>query len=249
MSETKRSRLTTIVLIVVVALVAVLVVAEVYIRNRATTCLARSFESELGTNVDVDLSWKPVLLQLLDRQVPSVTFDSDDTAFGPAQEMTVHAEVRDVDLRDDAEGAGTIGSSTAEVTWPTSGILATLQSQPAGSLVTGVTSDDTAGTLTITVGGAGLAEFTAKPVVSDGVVSVDTTEASILGIGLPTALVDGVVDILSAGLQQYPLDMRATDVQVTGEGIELALEGGRFVLPEAPAGQQQQAPEGCGILS
>lgn len=248
MTQRKRSPIVTIAVIVVAALVAVLVGAEVYVRNRATTCLAQSFESELGTGVDVDLSWKPVLWQLLDRQVPSVTLSTDDTAFGPAQEMQVRAEVRDVDLRDEAEGAGIIGSSNAEIDWPTSGILATVQGQPAGSLVTDVTADESAGTLTFTVGGQGLAEFTARPVVNNGVVAVETTDATILGIGLPTALVDGVVQILASGLQQYPLGMQATEVRVTDAGVELELEGGRFVMPEVPADQQQQQQGACGFL-
>ncbi|TCN54172.1 DUF2993 family protein [Rhodococcus sp. SMB37] len=250
MTQPKRSRLTTIAVIVIAALVAVLVGAEVYVRNRATTCLAQSFESELGTGVDVDLSWKPVLLQLLDRQVPSVSFASDDTAFGPAQQMQVHAEVQDVDLRDSAEGAGTIGSSRAEIEWPTSGILETVQSQSVGALVTDVTADESAGTLTFTVGGQGLAEFTARPVVDNGIVTVETTDASLFGIGLPTALVDGVVQILTSGLQQYPLGMQATEVNVSDSGVQLALEGGHFVMPEPPEGQQQPEQQGsCGLLA
>ncbi len=78
-----------------------------------------------------------------------------------------------------------------------------MQSQSVGGLVTDVTADENAGTLTFTVGGQGLAEFTARPVVNGGVVTVETTDATILGIGLPTALVDGVVEILTSGLQQY----------------------------------------------
>lgn len=246
MTQRKRNRLTTIAVVLVAVLVAVVVGAEVYVRNRATTCLAQSFESELGTGVDVDLSWKPVLLQLVDKQVPSVTLDSDDTAFGPAQQMQVHAEVRDVDLRQSADSAGSIGSSRAEVDWPTAGILATVQGQSVGALVTDVTANADAGTLTFTVGGAGLAEFTVRPVISDGVVSVETTDASVLGLGLPTALVDGVVDILASSLQQYPLGMRATEVHVTDSGVQLTLEGEQFTLPPASAGQEQQST--CGLL-
>ncbi len=37
--------------------------------------------------------------------------------------------------------------------------------------------------------------------------------------------------------------MQATEVNVTDSGIDLRLEGGRFVLPEAPQGQQQQQQE------
>ncbi|NLV79891.1 MAG: DUF2993 domain-containing protein [Rhodococcus sp.] len=246
MTQRKRNRLTTIAVVLVAALVAVLVGAEVYVRIRATTCLAQSFESELGTGVDVDLSWKPVLLQFLDRQVPSVTLDSDDTAFGPAQQMQVHAEVRDVDLTQSADSSGTIGSSRAEVDWPTAGILETVQGQPVGALITDVTADGDAGTLTFTVGGAGLAEFTVRPVITTGVVSVETTDASVLGLGIPTALVDGVVDILTSGLQQYPLGMRATEVHVSDSGVQLTLEGGQFTLPPATAEQDQQSA--CGLF-
>ena len=249
MTQRKRTRLVTIAVVLVAALVAVLVGAEVYVRNRATTCLAQSFESELGTGVDVDLSWKPVLLQLADRQVPSVTLDSDDTAFGPAKEMQVHAVVRNVDLRDIAEGAGTVGSSSAEVNWPTSGILATVQSQSVGALISNVTANPDAGTLTFVVGGDGLAELTVRPTVADGKVAVQTVDASVLGFGLPNSLVDGIVESLTAGLQQYPLGMTATSVSVTDSGIRLDLDGGRYVLPENPEGAQQQQNQGpCGAL-
>ncbi|MCK8669921.1 DUF2993 domain-containing protein [Rhodococcus sp. HM1] len=246
MPNSKRSTLATVAAVVVVALVAVLVGAEVYVRNRATTCLAQSLESELGTGVDVDLSWKPVLLQAIDKKVPSVTLDSDDTAFGPAKEMTVHAVAKDVDLNATADSAGTIGSSRADVVWPATGILATVQSQGLGSLVTAVTPDADAGTLRFTVGDAGLAEFTVRPVVQGGVVSVETVDASVLGFGLPTALVDGVVQILATGLQQYPLGMQATAVSVDDNGVNLTLEGGRFTMPAPQEGQQQQ--QGCSLI-
>lgn len=249
MTQRKRTPLVTIAVILAAVLVAVLVGAEVYVRNRATTCIAQSFESELGTGVDVDLSWKPALWQLVDRRVPSVTLDSDDTAFGPAQEMQVHAVVRDVDLRDSAEGAGTIGSSLAEVTWPTSGILSTVQAQSVGALISDVTTDPTAGTLTFVVGGNGLAEFTVRPVVSNGLVGIETVDASVLGFGLPTALLDGIVEILTAGLQQYPLGMQASSVEITESGIDLTLEGSRYVLPEMPEGAQQQNQGSCGVLT
>lgn len=249
MTQRKRTRLVTIAVIVVAALVAALVGGEIYVRNRATTCLAQSFESELGTGVDVDLSWKPVLLQLVDKQIPSVTLDSDDSAFGPAKEMQVHAVVRNVDLRETAEGAGTIGSSSAEVDWPTSGILATVQSQSVGALISDVTADPEAGTLTFVVGGDGLAELTVRPTVADGMVAVQTVDASVLGFGLPNSLVDGIVEALTSGLQQYPLGMKATSLSVTDSGVRLTLDGGSYVLPENPEGAQQQNQGSCGVLA
>ena len=79
-----------------------------------------------------------------------------------------------------------------------------------------------------------------------GVVSVETVDASVLGFGLPTALVDGVVQILATGLQQYPLGMQATAVSVDDNGVNLTLEGGRFTMPAPQEGQQQQ--QGCSLI-
>ena len=110
MTQRKRNRTVTIAVVLVAALVAVLVGAEVYVRNRATACLAQSFESELGTGVDVDLSWKPVLLQMTGKNVPYVEIDSKGSAFGPAQGMEVRARANDIKITDSADSSGTIGS-------------------------------------------------------------------------------------------------------------------------------------------
>ncbi len=249
MTQRKRNRTVTIAVVLVAALVAVLVGAEVYVRNRATACLAQSFESELGTGVDVDLSWKPVLLQLLDRQVPSVALDSDDTAFGPAQQMQVHAEVNDVDLRDSAEAPA-----------PSAARVLTSRGPPPGSSRPCRASRSAASSPMSWPTRTRAPDVHGRRPGSRGVHRATGGERR-CGDGrddrrddprhrAPDGLVDGVVEILTSGLQQYPLGMQATEVNVTDSGIDLRLEGGRFVLPEAPQGQQQQQQEGsCGLLS
>lgn len=247
-SPARRNRVLIVSLIVIAALVAVLVGGELFIRNKVKTCMADQFESQLGSQVEVGLSWKPVLLQSLDKTVPYITIDSADTAFGPAQGMHVHAQVNDVHIQDSPGSSGTIGSSDADVTWSTAGILSTLQQQAFGSLVTGVKADSGAGTLTFSVGPAGLASLTVRPGVANGTVEVKTVDAEILGFGLPTDLVDGIVQTLTNSLQTYPLGMQPTSLKVTDKDIAITLQGGAYTMPAADTSQQQSQGDNCGVL-
>lgn len=63
-----RNRVLIILLVVIAVLVAALVGGELYVRNQVKTCMADQFQSELGSQVDVGLSWKPVLLQAVDKR-------------------------------------------------------------------------------------------------------------------------------------------------------------------------------------
>ncbi|NLE78925.1 MAG: DUF2993 domain-containing protein [Rhodococcus sp.] len=243
-----RNRVLLIVMIVVAALVVALIAAELFVRNQVKSCMAQQFETQLGSQVDVGLAWKPVLLQSLDNKVPYVTIDSDDSSFGPARQMEVHARVDDIQIERTAESSGTIGSSEADIHWTTEGILATLQEQTFGGLISGVEADSNAGTLTFSVGPAGLAEMTVKPTAAGGTVNIDTTGAEILGFGLPTDLVDGIVQTLTDSLQTYPLGMAPTSVTVTDEAIDISLEGGSYTMPAQDPNQQQQVEGSCGVL-
>lgn len=235
-------------MIVVAALVAALIAGELYVRHQVKSCMAQQFESQLGSQVDVGLAWKPVLLQSLDNEVPYITIDSDDSSFGPAQQMEVHARVENISIENTPESSGTIGSSQADIHWTTQGILATLQEQAFGGLITDVRADEAAGTLTFSVGPAGIAELTVEPTVANGTVRVETVGAEILGFGLPTDLVDGVVQTLTDSLQTYPLGMEPTSLTVTDEAIDISLEGGAYTMPPQDPSQQQQLEGSCGVL-
>ncbi|HEY5858513.1 MAG TPA: DUF2993 domain-containing protein [Aldersonia sp.] len=244
----KRRRLTVIVGVVVLLLVAALVAAEFYVRNDVKDCLSSQFSQEIGSQVDIGLSAKPVLWQALDKQVPYVEIESADSTFGEAQDMTVRARANDIDISD--EDAVTIGSSTADVTWTTTGILATVQAQTFGGLVTKVTSSAADGTLTFAIGPEGLAQLVVRPVIDAGLVRVETVNAQVLGFGIPTDLVNGIVEVVANGLQNYPLGMSPQTVTVTDTGIEMSLAGGAYQLP--PSSQAQaagaSAPESCSMI-
>ena len=227
----RKSRLPLIALIVVVAFLAALIGGEFYARGRVESCLTDQFESELGSQIDVSLGLFPVLVQLAQKEFNSVEITSDDTKFGPAQDMKVSAEINDVNLNEVSDtSSGTIGSSSANVDWSTSGIQATLASQGIGGLVSGVSSNAADGTLNFAIVG-GLAQLTVKPVVAGDKIEVQTVDANILGFGIPTDLADSVVSVLTDSLQAYPLGMTPTSIEVTDTGLNLSLAGGQYTMP------------------
>ena len=241
----KRSRLVLISLLVVGALVVALGAGELYARHTVKNCMAGQFESELGTQVDVGLSAKPVLLQMIDKNAPYVTIDSDDSSFGPAKDMKVHAKADDVKIDQTDQSSGSIGSSSADIDWSDQGILSTVQEQSFGGLVSGVTSSAADGTLSFDVGPAGLAKLTVRPQVQGNTVNLETVGAQILGLGLPTDLVDGIVKTIGDSLQTYPLGMAPKSLSISDTGLKMSLAGGAYTMP---AQQRSGDVKGCGVL-
>lgn len=227
-STIKRRPLLIALTVVAILLATVLVGGEAYARHTVASCISSQFEKEMGSKIDVRFGPKPMLITWIDGKVPSVRVNSDDTKFGPAVGMVVHAVFRDVEL-DDRKGS-TIGSSAADVTWSNEGIEETL-----GGLVTGVTSSESSGMLTLAVLG-GLAELQLKPQIQNGMVEVETMSAQLLGIGVPPDLVQSIVDIFTRSLQSYPLGMSATELKVTDSGVDVKLAGGRTPLETASNG-------------
>ncbi|BEK92645.1 LmeA family phospholipid-binding protein [Nocardia seriolae] len=236
----RNSRKTLLVVGLVVALLVAggLAGGEAYARHKVESCISSQFQAQMGSKIDVSFGWKPLLLTMFDNKVSSVTVDSDDTKFGPAQGMVVHATFNDVEVKDSGKQGGTIGSSTAEVTWSNEGITKTL-----GGLVSGTTSDPNSGTLSFAVLG-GLAQLQVKPKIVGDKIEVDTLQATLLGFGLPTDLVSGIVEVMSESLQSYPMGLQPTKVEVTKDGLHVSLRGGRTEL-QASTDQNQQQPINC----
>ncbi|WP_245717647.1 DUF2993 domain-containing protein [Nocardia jejuensis] len=231
-SGRKPKRRTLLIIGLVLALIVVggLAGGEAYARQKIDKCISSQFEQQMGSKIDVSFGWKPLLITMIDGKVGSATVDSDDTKFGPAVGMKVHAVFNDIEVKDGGKQGGTIGSSTAEVDWSNEGIKQTLS-----GLITGATSDPSKGTLSFAVLG-GLAELQVQPKVIGDKVQVETVSASLLGFGLPTDLVSGIVELMTESLQTYPLGLKPTKVQVTGDGLHVSLAGGQTQL-EAAEGQ------------
>ncbi|MGY4100935.1 LmeA family phospholipid-binding protein [Nocardia sp. R16R-3T] len=220
-----RRALVIALVVVAILLATVLVGGEAYARHQVSRCISTQFEKDMGSKIDVSFGAKPMLITWIDGKVDQVKVDSADSKFGPAVGMVVHARFNDVEV--DNGSGGTIGSSSADVTWGNDGIRETL-----GGLVSGVSSSSSSGVLTLDVLG-GFAQLQVKPQVKDGTVQVETMSAELLGMGIPKDLVSGIVEVFTQSLQSYPLGMKATEVKVTDNGIAVKLAGGRTELPAA----------------
>ncbi|TLF96632.1 DUF2993 domain-containing protein [Nocardia cyriacigeorgica] len=226
------SRRTLVIALVAVAvlLATVLVGGEAYARHAVSSCVSSQFEKEMGSKIDVGFGAKPMLVTWVDGKLPEINVNSDDVKFGPAVGMHVAATFRDIEVTDNGRGGAAIGRSTADVTWSNEGIAKTL-----GGLVSNVSSSAAEGKLTMEVLG-GLAQVQVQPQVINGAVQVDVQSAHVLGIGLPTDLVQGIADLLSESLQMYPFEMKPTGLQVTDDGIRVQLAGGHTELPASNDG-------------
>ncbi|NEW39524.1 DUF2993 domain-containing protein [Nocardia cyriacigeorgica] len=224
-------RTLVIALIAVTALLAtVLVGGEAYARHAVSSCVSSQFEKEMGSKIDVGFGVKPMLVTWVDGKLPEVNVNSDDVKFGPAVGMRVHAKFHDIEVTDNGRGGAAIGRSTADVTWSNDGIRRTL-----GGLVSDVSSSSADGKLTMDVLG-GLAQVAVQPRIADGTVQVDIESAHVLGIGLPTDLVQDIADLLSQSLQVYPFEMQPTGLEVTDDGLRVQLAGGPAELPAGNEG-------------
>ncbi|WP_369633855.1 DUF2993 domain-containing protein [Nocardia sp. JMUB6875] len=228
----RKKTLLIVGLVVALLLAGGLAGGEAYARNRAEKCISSQFEASMGSKIDVSFGWKPLLLTAFDHKVSRVNVDSDDVKFGSAQGMVVHSVFDDVEYSSDGREL-TIGSSNADVTWSTDGITKTL-----GGLVSATATDPNSGTLSFSVL-AGLAQLQVKPKIVGDKIEVDTMQASLLGFGLPTDLVSGIVQALTESLQTYPMGLQPTKVEVTNSGLHVTLQGGHTtVTADQSQGQQ-----------
>ena len=68
-SPARRSTVPLIAVSVVVVLLVAVIGGELFVRQQIKSCLAGQLESELGSQVEVGLGFKPVLLSLVDKKV------------------------------------------------------------------------------------------------------------------------------------------------------------------------------------
>lgn len=215
-------------------LVAVGIGSEFYLRNRVSNCLAQSVEQSVGSDVDVTISSRPMLLQWMDGKTPYVEVTSAEPRFGGAEGMDLQLRLNDVQSSTDSAAGTTISGSTATVNWSAEGIAQTLRSQGIGMIVSGVTANPDDQTLEIAILGS-LAGITAKPMVVGDTIKIEVTEATLFGMGIPTELPQQIVDILTKGLTQYPLELKPEALTVTDTGIEVNLVGGPTSLSASEA--------------
>jgi hypothetical protein len=210
-----------LVVVIVVALVAAgVLAAELYARSRADDVVAAATECVVQDDVTVSFGASPFLIQHMTGHYGNISIETAGNQIRDAKGMKAQVNIDDVRLQDNGNSKGTIGALNATITWTADGIKQTVQdSIPVfGSFVTGVKTNPSDGTIELEA--ALGSSITTKPTVQDGGLALQVVNLSGLGFTLPRETVQPALDAFSAQLtKNYPLGIKADDVQVTDTGV------------------------------
>ncbi len=210
-----------LIVVIVIALVAAGVLAgELYARSRADSVVAKATQCVVQDNATASFgALPPFLMQHISGHYTNIHIETAGNQVRQAKGMKVNLVINDVRLGDTGNANGSIGSLVANITWSSQGIKDTIQNAIPiiGSLVTGVTTNPSAGTIELQ-GARG--SITAKPAVANNGISLQVTQLTGLGFTLPQESVQPALDAFTSQLTtNYPLGIHADSVQVTDSGV------------------------------
>ncbi|MGW0038320.1 hypothetical protein [Gordonia sp. NPDC003376] len=253
-----------VVLLVVIALVG----SELFFRSRVTNCLEDQLGEITGQPVSVSLSKKPVLLQVISKNLPYVQIDTDDSGGSSAIRLHVRADgvsqsgdavtidsvqgtgfvsfQRVVDLSKNGQfglggqGSGQTGGTTGG-TGGTGGqnFLATTQiTSLVGNPADGTIKVDAAAQLGFIPIPVSL---TVKPVLEQGKVKFTAVEASAFIFGIPADYAQQFVDGFGDTLfGDLTDDITVQDLKVTEQGVDFSVTGSNLDLSQMQTAGGQQ---------
>jgi len=211
-----------LILVIVAALVvAGLVGAELYARNRADKVVAAATECVVQDQASVSFGPTPFLWQHITGHYRDISIHTAGHQIRNAKGMTANINIDDVDLHGNADSKGTIGELDATINWTSAGIQQTVQDSIPfiGGLVNNVTTNPSAGTIELS-GALGLGSVTVKPQVADNGLSLQVVKVTALGATVPHETAQTALDTFTASLtKDYPLGIHADSVQVTNDGV------------------------------
>jgi len=242
--EPKRSKLRFIrdplsivlVLVIVVALVlAGLLGAELYVRHRADSVVAKAVECVVQDSAKVSFGLRPLLLQHLSGDYTGISVETAGNQIRQAKGMKLNLELDDIRINKTADSAGTLGALDATISWSSDGIKQTVQDAIPflGGLVNAVSTQPSDGTIELQ---GDIGSVTAKPQVSNGGMTLQVVSLSGLGFLLPKESVQPALDAFTSTLtKNLPMGIHADSVQVTDTGVTA-----KFVTRDAtiPTGQK-----------
>ncbi|RAG81777.1 hypothetical protein DN069_30965 [Streptacidiphilus pinicola] len=227
MSATARRRRVVAVAAALAVTAGVAVGAGEYAAGRLIQDRIAAAAPGLGADLTVSESGS-ALWDVARQHIPRLDLASDDAALGPLGPVEVQARLDDVRF---GGTTPTVGGTTADVTVPAQSVADAVQTAAPSVTVDGVTAQPGAGTLLVSLGPAGAAQLTLRPVVTDGRVVVSAVSATVLGAAVPADRLAALTAGLSRpGQHAYPLGLRATSVAVTADGLRVQLAGGPGAL-------------------
>lgn len=207
-----------IAVIVVALVIGGLAGAELYARHRAGTLLVAVAECVVEDDATVSFGVNPPFLwQHISGHYTNISVQTAGRQVQAAEGMTADVTLKDIRLQDTADSKGTIGSLAATLSWTSAGIKDTVaENLPGiGNLVTGVSTDAAAGTITLDA--AGDNRVTARPVVTDGDLTLEVLDVT--GPFSKETVQDALNGLTTKLNENYPLGIHADSVAVTDTGV------------------------------
>ena len=241
----RRDPVSTVLILVIVAAVALagLLGAELYARRTANSIVAKAVSCVVQDSASASFGLRPFLIQHFTHSYRDMSVETAGNQIREAKGMKLNLRLDDVRINPTADSAGTLGALDADVTWSAEGIQQTAQGviPLLGGLVSGVSTDPSAGTLEIQ---AALGTVTVQPQIIDGGLVLEAVQVSGLGFTLPRESVQPALDLFTTALtKNLPMSIHADTVAVTDTGVTA-----RFVTRDAtiPNGQQDPCFAGVG---
>jgi hypothetical protein len=220
-----------IVVIAVAVVVGGLAGAELYARHRASTLLVAVAECVVEDSATVSFGVNPPFLwQHITGHYTNIAVQTGGKQVQAAEGMTADVTLKDVRLHGTADSKGTIGALTATLTWTSEGIKDTVAANlpGVGSLVTGVSTDAAAGTITLEA--AGDNRVTAQPVVTDGDLALQVLDVT--GPFSKETVQDALNGLTTKLNENYPLGIHADSVAVTPTGVVGKFSSANASIPD-----------------
>ncbi|OBG51535.1 hypothetical protein A5669_25905 [Mycolicibacterium fortuitum] len=218
-SQWRSPQAIVLIAVIAVALVVIgLTGGELYARHKAGSVLVSIAECVVEDSASVSFGVNPPFLwQHLSGHYTNISVETGGKQVQAAKGMTADVALSDIRLQGTENSKGTIGSLSATLTWTAAGIKDTVaENLPGvGALVTDVSTDPAAGTITMEA--VGDTKVTAKPVVNNG-----NLDLQIIDVSGPFAkdTVQSALDGLTKKLNDaYPLGIHADSVSVTDTGV------------------------------
>lgn len=230
-------------LVIVIALaVAALVGAELYARNKADTIVAKAVSCVVQDSAKASFGIRPFLLQHFTHRYRDMEVQTAGNQIREAKGMKLTLRLDDVQMRQTADSAGTLGSLDADVSWTSDGIQQTVAGMIPliGSLVSGVTTSPSDGTLEVQ---GPLGSVTIKPEAVNGDLKLTVLKVTGLGMTLPRESAQPALDVFTDQLtKNLPMGIHADNVAVTDSGVTA-----KFVTRNATIPNGQQDPCFAGL--
>jgi uncharacterized membrane protein len=211
-----------VLIIVVSLLIAGLIGAELYVRNRANNKVAAAVACEVKDTATAKFGVAPLVLwQVITRHFTNISVQTAGNQLRDAKGMQLKLSIDNVQLKSTPTSKGTIGALNADITWTSEGIKESVQNAIPilGPFVTNtVTTDPKDGTIELK---GMLNDIKAKPVISGNGLQLQIVNFNTLGFTLPKETVQSTLDGFTSNLtKNYPLGIHADSVQVTSTGVQ-----------------------------